>query len=89
MYAAVDIIPAASSFSQTRPIFNGVRKYIANSSSRELQLKRRLAFFGGRKNRSRNSILLSTDSEKGVVTPGLRSRYHEDIANLAIYCVLR
>ena len=30
-YAAVAIIPATSSFSQTRPIFHGVRKYIAKS----------------------------------------------------------
>ena len=34
MYTAVAIIPAASSFSQTRPIFHGVRKYIANSTTR-------------------------------------------------------
>ena len=33
MYAAVAIVPAASSFSQTRSIFHGVRQYIANSSS--------------------------------------------------------
>ena len=31
MYAAAAIIPATSSFSQTRPIFHGVRNYIANS----------------------------------------------------------
>ena len=32
MYAAVAIIPATSSLSQTRPIFHGVRKYIAYST---------------------------------------------------------
>ena len=31
MYAAVAIIPATSSLSQTRPIFHGVRTYIAYS----------------------------------------------------------
>ena len=35
MYAAVAIIPAASSFSQTRPIFHGVRKCIAYSTLEE------------------------------------------------------
>ena len=33
MYAAVAIIPATSSLSQTRPIFHGVRYYIAYSTS--------------------------------------------------------
>ena len=32
MYAAVAIIPATFSLSQTRPIFHGVRKYIAYST---------------------------------------------------------
>ena len=32
MYAAVTIIPVTSSLSQTRPIFHGVRYYIAYST---------------------------------------------------------